>query len=84
MPDKQPDPQSRRFRILKAEALNHWEEHRPKELARLQRQGKADKHLDSLVSAAIQETDSLRRSPHLNPDQIREIVLPQYIYLPEE
>jgi hypothetical protein len=37
------------------------------------------------VSAAILETDSLNKSsPDLNPDQIREIVLPQYIYLPEE
>ena len=70
---------------MKAEALAHWEEHLPKTLARLQREGKADKHLDSLVRGALRETDSLNQgSPHLNPDQIREIVLPQYIYLPGE
>ena len=36
----------RRFRILKATALAHWEEHLPKTLARLQKKGKAEEHLD--------------------------------------
>ena len=84
MPDKEykDDP---RFQVLKSMSLAHWEEHLPKTLARLQKEGKADKHLDSLVKGALQETDSLlQSSPHLHPDQIREIVLPEYIYIPGE
>ncbi len=62
-------------------ARDHWAAHMPRTLAKLERAGKAYEVLESIATQAREATLQMWRAK-MDPDQIREIVLTEHIYIP--
>ena len=84
MPEQQKDySKDPRFPIYRLKVENHWREHRPRHRRALKADGKWEARVTGLVTSALEHMDILRAAGE-HEDVIREIVLRQYIYLPEE
>ncbi len=72
-----------KFPIYRQKVENHWRQHRSRSMRQLKAEGKWERRVTNLVTSALKHMDALRAAGE-HEDVIREIVLQQYIYLPEE
>ena len=69
---------------LKALARKHWEQWRPKEVARLKAEGKLDQALQGAANLAQTEIEHLMSKRHYSESEAREVALPKFILLKPE